>query len=202
MNMRKLILGTAAGTAAMMASTAAQAQDYYLGQIILVANNFCQRGSIEAAGGLLAVSTNTALFSLYGVTFGGNGQTTFGLPDLRGRMPNNWGQGQGLSPYDVGQVGGAETLQLNVTNLPMHTHTAQMQAIAAGPTTNDPSSARFADFPSGTNIYNKTTPPNVNMRFNTAQTASAGNNLPMPLHSPYLTLRYCVITTGLFPSRP
>src|SRR2546423_3025403 len=94
----------------------------YLGMIIIVPYNFAPRGWAFCAGQILPIAQNTALFSLLGTTFGGNGQTTFALPDLRGRYPIGMGQGPGLSNYDLGQVGGTETVTLNVNQLPPHNH--------------------------------------------------------------------------------
>lgn len=202
MKTRKLLLSAMAGGSALLVAAPAQAQEYYLGQIILVANSFCQKGSAEANGAILPIMQYTALFSLYGNTYGGNGTTTFALPDLRGRAAINWGQGPGLSDYVLGQVGGTETTTLTYNQLPIHTHAAVMRAVAGNPTTTNPQNAAFADYPSGVNIYNKTTPPDANMAPNTAHTGPAGNSQPVQLHSPYLVLRFCVMMQGIFPSRP
>jgi microcystin-dependent protein len=94
----------------------------FIGQIILVPYNFAPRGWAFCNGQLLPIAQNTALFSLLGTTFGGNGQTTFALPDLRGRVPISSGQGPGLQDYDLGQVGGSETQTLTVSEMPIHTH--------------------------------------------------------------------------------
>src|SRR2546423_1016337 len=90
----------------------------FLGMIIIVPYNFAPRGWAFCAGQILPIAQNTALFSLLGTTYGGNGQTTFALPDLRGRVPNSSGQGPGLSNYDLGQVGGTESTTLTNANLP------------------------------------------------------------------------------------
>ena len=94
----------------------------FLGQIMLVPYNFAPRGWAFCNGQVLPISQNTALFSLLGTTYGGNGQTTFALPDLRGRVPNSSGQGPGLENYDLGQVGGFESVTLTVNEMPAHTH--------------------------------------------------------------------------------
>src|SRR6201996_9722179 len=98
-----------------------------LAMIYLFASNFAPQGYALCNGQILAISTNTALFSLIGTFYGGNGQNNFALPDLRGRTPihagGNSGQGTGLSPYVLGQTGGVETVTLNTSQMPQHTHT-------------------------------------------------------------------------------
>src|SRR5687767_9318635 len=96
----------------------------FLGQIQAFGFNFAPRGWAQCQGQLLAINTNTALFSLLGTTYGGNGQTTFALPDFRGRTMVGQGQGPGLSAYTIGQVGGTESVTLTSNNLPAHTHIA------------------------------------------------------------------------------
>jgi microcystin-dependent protein len=103
----------------------------FIGMIILVGFNFAPRGWAVCNGQLLPISQNTALFSLLGTTYGGNGQTTFALPDLRGRVPNGMGQGPGLSNYTIGQVGGVEGVTLTVNQMPAHTHVITPGGLAA-----------------------------------------------------------------------
>src|SRR5690242_20983611 len=94
-----------------------------IAEIRMFAGNFAPRNWAFCASQILSIAQNTALFSLLGTTYGGNGQTTFALPDFRGRTPVGWGQGPGLSNYDLGQVGGTETSTLTVQTMPAHTHT-------------------------------------------------------------------------------
>src|SRR5580704_15922794 len=94
----------------------------FLGMIITVGFNFAPRGWALCNGQLMPISQNTALFSLLGTTYGGNGTTTFALPNLQSRVPVHFGQGPGLSPYVIGQSGGAETVALTINQLPAHTH--------------------------------------------------------------------------------
>src|SRR5436853_7748499 len=94
----------------------------FIAEIVMFAGNFAPRGWAFCQGQILAIAQNTALFSLLGTTYGGNGQTTFALPDLRGRVPNSAGQGPGLQNFDLGEVGGVETVTLQVTEMPAHTH--------------------------------------------------------------------------------
>src|SRR5690349_1980525 len=119
--------------------------DPFLAMVILFGGNFPIRGWSLCQGQILSIAQNTALFSLLGTTYGGNGQTTFALPDLRGRVARGWGQGPGLSNIDLGQVSGTETITLTINNMPSHNHTAngtgltvsQSASTAAG-TTNTP----------------------------------------------------------------
>src|SRR5215211_7135341 len=94
----------------------------FIGQIMLVPYNFAPRGWAFCSGQILPIAQNTALFSLLGTTYGGNGQTTFALPDLRGRVPMSFGQGAGLPNHSLGEVAGAETITLLQTQMPAHTH--------------------------------------------------------------------------------
>lgn len=202
MKMRNVLLAALGGAGALAGASPAMAQDYYLGQIITVANNFCPYGTMEATGTILPIAQYTALFSLYGTMYGGNGQTTFALPDLRGRAPNGEGSGPGLSTYDQGEVGGVPSTTLTVLNLPSHTHTGVMRAAAVTPNSDNPANAVFADFPSGQSVYNNNTATNVTMAFGTVIFTPSGSNNPVPTLSPYLVLRYCVVMNGIFPSRP
>ncbi|MEY2927140.1 MAG: hypothetical protein RL367_1617, partial [Pseudomonadota bacterium] len=100
--------------------------DPFIGTIIQVGFNFAPRNWIQCNGQLLSIAQNTALFSLLGTTYGGNGTTTFAIPNLQGRTPIHVGQGPGLSQYVLGQLSGTETTTVLSTNLPTHTHTATM----------------------------------------------------------------------------
>ncbi|MGH6630282.1 MAG: phage tail protein, partial [Burkholderiales bacterium] len=103
----------------------------FLGMIQIFPYNFAPRGWAFCNGQILPIVQNTALFSLLGTTYGGNGQTTFALPDLRGRFPNSSGQGPGLSNYDLGQVGGTESATLTINQMPTHNHTATFASTSA-----------------------------------------------------------------------
>src|SRR4051812_4210500 len=96
----------------------------FLAEIVMFAGNFAPRGWAFCNGQILSIAQNTALFSLLGTTYGGNGQTTFSLPDFRGRSPVGTGQGPGLATIDLGEVSGAEAVTLLTTQMPVHTHTA------------------------------------------------------------------------------
>ena len=113
--------------------------DPLLASIILFAGNFAPRGFYLCQGQILSIAQNTALFSLLGTTYGGDGRTTFALPDLRGRVPVGQGQGPGLSNYDLGEVSGTESTTLLVTNLPQHNH--PLIATSEAGSTSDPTGA-------------------------------------------------------------
>lgn len=170
----------------------------YLGELILTPYNFCPRGYASAAGQILAISQNTALFSLLGTTYGGNGQTTFALPDLRGRAPLNAGQGPGLSNYDLGQIGGTESTTLTIQQMPAHNH--QVQASNQVGTFGGPSERYLGSSTTdGNKIYYEGT-PNKTMAAN--MLTMAGSSQPFSLLNPYLALNWCIALEGVFPPRP
>ena len=122
----------------MSASTPKQAEaqsEPFIGQVMVVGFNFCPRGWAPANGQLLPISQNTALFSLYGTNYGGDGRTTFGLPDLRGRVVIGMGQSPGMSSYHLGQRVGAETVTLNTMEIPSHNHPGNAHGTTAATAT-------------------------------------------------------------------
>lgn len=153
----------------------------FIGQLALVGFNFCPRGWAPAEGQLLPIADNQSLFSLLGTIYGGDGRTTFALPDLRGRVPVHAGQGPGLSNYSQGQSGGAETVTLTTNEMPVHNHTFTELTNSNGSTEGLVVRSGGGDQPTATT--------------NTGASA-AHENRP-----PYLTLRYCIALTGIFPSR-
>lgn len=166
----------------------------FIGQLMLVPYNFAPRGWAFCNGQLLSIAQNTALFSLLGTTYGGDGVTTFALPDLRGRAALSSGQGPGLQNYDLGQVGGTETVTLTTAEMPAHNHgvsAVEDDAVAALPT-----NALLANItPAG---YSSS-PTNTTM--SPAMIQMAGRSLPHENRSPYLTLNYVIALEGIFPSR-
>jgi microcystin-dependent protein len=172
----------------------AQAEPF-LGQLMVVGFNFCPRGWAPAAGQILSISQNTALFALLGTMYGGNGQTTFALPDLRGRVPVGVGQGPGLSNIDQGEVGGSESHTLLVSEMPMHSHTAF--GSTSLPSSLSPTGKQLAR-QDRVNMY--TNPGSLTPL--AAQTiGTAGGSQPFPLRDPYLGLQWCIAVQGIFPSR-
>jgi microcystin-dependent protein len=167
--------------------------DPFIGELRLFGFTFAPRGWALCNGQILSIAQNTALFSLLGTTYGGNGQTTFALPDLRGRVPIHFGQGPGLSNYAQGEVAGVESVTLNTTQLPAHTH----QVAAASTATSKSPSGALPAFTSGGSSYGTT--PDLAML--PGMVGPSGNNLPHENRQPYLALNWCIALQGIFPSR-
>ncbi len=184
--------------------------DPFIGQVWLVGYNFAQRGFSLCSGQLLPISQNTALFSLLGTTFGGDGRTTFGLPDLRGRAPIGVGSGAGLTNRQWGERGGLEQTVLTVNEMPSHTHTAvfttkNLVAQRASGTKRNPEGNFLAGDSSSDNTYIDTSTASVNMNAECLDLAvtntNAGSNIPFSVMSPYLGMYYEIALQGVFPSR-
>lgn len=195
-------LALALGLPALLAALPAQATcsaEPMLASICITAANFCPRGYAEAAGQILPIAQNTAVFSLMGTTFGGDGRTTFALPDLRGRVPVGVGQGPGLSSVVDGQVWGSETTTLTQAQMPVHSHTAQAMGTASAGNTDSPAGAvpaklaRYNQYSSGA--------ADAAMGAGTVAIGSAGGSQPFSVRDPSLGLRYCIALQGIFPSR-
>jgi microcystin-dependent protein len=186
----------------------------YLAMIFMFGGNFTIFGFAQCVGQTLAISQNTALFSLLGTTFGGNGTTNFQLPDLRSRFPVGAGQGLGLSNYILGQAGGAEIMTLTANNLPAHSHTVAISvtvsasntaATANVPTVGTSTLGVPVDPYSGDaiNLFNGGAP---NIALNTlaqanGTTGTAGSSQPFSIVPPYLALNFEIALQGIFPSR-
>ncbi len=169
----------------------------YLGMIILVPYNFAPRGWAFCAGQILPIAQNTALFALLGTTFGGNGQTTFALPDLRGRVPMGAGQGPGLDPYSLGTVLGTEEITLTVNQMPAHGHPATANAIDDDGSSGSPTGKSLASINNGYAAGN----PTAVMNAGVVKVANAGGSQPHDNMQPCLALNYCIALEGIFPSR-
>jgi microcystin-dependent protein len=177
----------------------AQAQDKYLSEVFPVAFDFCPRFTLPANGQQLAIQQNQALFSLLGTTYGGNGVTTFALPDLRGRSPMHTGQGPGLSSVTDGQVFGTETTTLTVANMPAHTHADQMRVSRVNGTTNTAVNGYIAR--AGNNVYTSVQPTGDLMPADAITSSIVGGGQAFSNMQPGLVINYCVVVLGLFPSR-
>jgi microcystin-dependent protein len=192
----------------------------YLGQILQGGWNFAPRGTAFCNGQLISIAQNSALFALLGTQFGGNGQTTFALPNLQGRSMVHWGTGPGLSNIQIGQSSGAEQITLLSTQMPQHTHTATFTSTSTlGASTtkatlqapaNGAVLARTKDGatpgPSLPLIYLPSgTATDVNLGgLNVAGTvtnAIAGGSQPVAIRNPYLGITHVIATAGIFPSR-
>lgn len=203
MKLKSLLAASALASASMLAAPApASAQsDPLLGQLMLFGGNFCPRGWSGAEGQLLAISSNSALFSLFGTMYGGDGRTTFGLPDLRGRAPISTGQGPGLPNYVQGSRGGSTQFTLTVNQMPSHTHTGTLAASSADGNSNSPVRNSFAKTTNGTNGYITGNPAINNMHPDVLRINNTGGGQSVNKVSPYLTMRWCVALVGVFPSR-
>lgn len=192
------------GLAGTLTPQAAQAgSDPFIGEIMMVGYTFCPRGWANANGQLLPIAQNTALFSLYGTQFGGDGRTTFGLPDMQGRVAMGQGRGPGLSQRNVGQKFGSETNTITINNMPSHNHGVSVTlnsvptpGVSASPTGQMPAlSSVGAIYGAGAG----TAPMAANAATVTQQNQGGGqamNNI-----QPTQVLRYCVALQGIFPSR-
>ncbi|MBU2940087.1 tail fiber protein [Lacinutrix sp. C3R15] len=173
------------------------AQDAYLGDIKLTAVYFVQSGWMECDGSLLPIAQNTALFSLLGTQYGGDGITTFALPDLRGRVPIGQGAGPGLPSYSQGNQGGLHTTTLVEANLPAHNHSVNAvveDGDSESPTNNYPAGTKLLDKEYSTGESTTATVMNENMIGNTGS-GTAVNNM-----QPYTTLRYVICVSGYYPT--
>lgn len=184
--------------ALMGLSQTAQAQEQFIAEIRLFAGNFAPRGWAFCHGQILPIAQYTALFSLLGTTYGGNGQTTFALPDLRSRVAIHQGQGPGLSSYSLGEQGGTETNTLNASQLPVAAPSLNARNEVGN--TDDPTNAVLAKPSNGVMIYRSGTSANVNM--NAASISGLGGGQPVNNIQPYLGLNYIICLEGIYPSRP
>jgi microcystin-dependent protein len=187
--------------------------DAFVGQILVIPFNFAPKGFAMCHGQLMPINLNTALFSLLGTTYGGDGKTTFALPDLRGRVPLKFGQGPGLTAYVEGETGGTETMALIATQLPQHTHAVDTSAMTA--------TARCSGAPGNQGSPVGTVPAvgaggaltysnagaDAPMSAaaiamgGTLTAANAGASQPHDNRQPYLALNYCIALQGIFPPR-
>lgn len=186
--------------------------DPFIGEIVMFGGNFAPRGWALCNGQLLAISQNSALFSILGTTYGGDGRTTFALPDLRGRSPIHAGTGPGLSTIKLGQRGGAEYHTLNVLEMPNHFHSAMTLkgTIAVNDedaTTDDPAGANFGLAQSSAgdiSLYNTEANSKVmgaNAVTITGNTLATGGNQSFYMRNPFEAVNYIIAMVGVYPSR-
>ncbi|MER9351167.1 tail fiber protein [Mesorhizobium sp. M0011] len=171
--------------------------DPFVAEIRIFPFNFAPTGWAWCDGQLLPLSQNTALFSLLGTTYGGNGKSNFALPDLQGRAPMHPGQGPGLSLHDLGETGGSETVSLLESEMPMHAHFVQAApSIVSGDSNIAPGNA-FAKSSQG-NVY---VAPGSIVSLSDQTIAPAGGDQPHNNLQPYLTCYFCIALQGVFPPR-
>lgn len=176
--------------------------DPFVAEIRLFPFNFAPKGWAWCDGQVLPISQNTALFSLLGTTYGGDGESTFALPDLQGRAAMHPGQGPGLSLRDLGETGGVETVTLLETEIPSHRHTLRADSLEA--THNRPADGRMLAASMGGAVY---VPPAGSAAPSPAAAspsmlAPAGGSQPHNNLQPYLTFYWCIALQGVFPARP
>jgi microcystin-dependent protein len=167
----------------------------FLGQIMAVGFGFAPRGWAFCDGQLLAINSNTALFSLLGTTFGGDGRTTFQLPDLRGRSIVHAGQGPGLDNIRQGQSGGAYTITLQTAHLPAHAHTGSMKLGGS------PEEAGAGHFIGANQAIYTEDPGSGAVNAGAVTTNNTGGGQAFNSRNPYLGIYYCIALEGVYPSR-
>jgi microcystin-dependent protein len=171
--------------------------DPFVAEIRIFPFNFAPTGWAFCDGQILPLSQNTALFSLLGTTYGGDGKSNFALPDMQGNAPMHPGQGPGLSLHDLGETGGSETVSLLESEIPAHSHSMGAQNVPLG-TVQTPAGNTFSHPASG-NLFNKANPAVVAM--NDSTLAPAGGDQPHNNMQPYLTLNFCIALQGVYPPR-
>jgi microcystin-dependent protein len=169
--------------------------DQFLAEIRIFPFNFAPRGWEMCNGQILAISQNTALFSLIGTFYGGNGTTNFALPNFQGNVPVHQGNGVGLSPYATGETGGSAAVILNATQIPAHTHTFSGDPASKKELNNAGNAVPAA---ASSPAYSNST-PNTTMAGTMLNPGSAA--LPHDNMQPYLTLNFCIALTGIYPAR-
>ena len=175
----------------------AKAQEGFIGEIRMFAGNYAPQGWAFCQGQLLSISQNTALFSILGTTYGGDGRVTFALPNLSGRVPVGVGQGAGLTNRQLGEMSGTETVTLTTAQMPAHSHT--VNAVTADGNQNLPTNS----FPANTKTLDKeysTVAPNTTM--NPTMIGVSGGSQPFGVMQPSLGMNYIICVNGIYPSRP
>jgi microcystin-dependent protein len=180
----------------------------FIGIVKLFAGNFAPRGWALCNGQLLSIAQNTALFSILGTTYGGNGQTTFALPNLQGAVAIGAGTGQGIN-YALGQVAGTPTVTLNTNNLPAHSHSGAGKISVSSSNATDSTPVADASIATPGSLISRvftptlgfaTATPSVNLSTNLT-IPSVGNNIPVSVMQPYLAMNYIICLEGIYPSR-
>lgn len=173
--------------------------DPFVAEIRIFPFNFAPKGWAFCNGQLMPISQNTALFSLLGTTYGGDGKSTFALPDMQGNVPLGEGQGQGLSERFLGEMSGSETVTLLTSEIPVHSH-GLMSDNEDEADLEQPSPEVTLARSKGGFAYNPATSPLTNLAFQALP--PAGGGLPHNNMMPYLTLNFCIALQGVFPPRP
>jgi microcystin-dependent protein len=197
--MKKLVISALAAAAAFGFAPAATAQagDQFLGQLKSFGFDFCPQGWARADGALYPVAQNTALFSLLGTQFGGDGRNTYAVPNLNQRMAMGPGRGPGLPARIIGQTLGTQTVTLTSANLPRHDH--RFMASANSQAQNTPENGSFPTYGAAVQAYAAQGSSDVSM--NSPTIANAGGSQPLNIQQPVLAMTWCIATVGIYPSR-
>jgi microcystin-dependent protein len=174
----------------------------YVGELRIFAGNYAPQGWHLCDGSLLPINEYEALYTLLGTAFGGNGQTTFGLPDLRGRVPIHNGTGRALTQVTLGQLAGTEKVTLTAANLPAHSHT--LMATAAAGTVSSPAGAVVATATKPVYVTNATPPSDTlptPVAMNGASVSLAGGTTPVSIIQPSTVVNYIIAIVGIYPSQ-
>ncbi|RYF23608.1 MAG: hypothetical protein EOO33_13560 [Comamonadaceae bacterium] len=198
---RRLALRSACGLAVLAACAQARADsEPFVGSLMAMAGqpggSKCPRDWLPAEGQLLPIQQNAALFSLLGLTYGGNGTTNFALPDMRGRAAVGMNQGPGLTALGWGEQGGRPSTTLSPANLPAHSH--GLAATTAAATHSTPDAGRTLAQAQNAGVYASGSSPQVVL----GSSGPVGGNTPVPTMSPYLVIHWCIALRGDFPQRP
>ncbi|WP_206741814.1 phage tail protein [Hyphomonas johnsonii] len=193
--MTRMIAAAGLATSMAMLAQPAQAQEKMMGEIFMTGANFCPRGSLNADGRLLPISEYSAMFSLFGTMYGGDGRTTFALPDLRGRVPVNAGHGPGLSPRSMGQRVGSESHTLTTAQMPAHTHMLDGSA-TDGDAAESPEGDVFVVESRDADAEGTGTVPSA-----AVATGKTGGSQAFSKLNPSLAINFCVAMYGTYPSR-
>ena len=177
----------------------ASMSDPFIGEIKLFAGNYAPYGWAFCDGQIMQIAQNTALYTILGTTYGGDGKTTFALPNLKGRIPLHFGQGTALTNHVLGEAFGSETVTLATNQMPAHSHSAIVKAANAG-TTNQPQNNLFGKI-ARSNIYNTPDATLANMAEGSVALANSGGSLPHSNMQPYLTLSFIIAVMGIYPIR-
>lgn len=179
-----------------------------IGQILFFASNFAPRNWAFCAGQILSIAQNTALFSILGTTYGGDGRVTFGLPDFRGRIPIGTGQGPGLAPQQLGEVAGSPTHTLIITEMPAHSHPTTLSVpVSSGnaPVGGESPAGHVLATPTGgaiDSIYTAPASSTGNMGgVSVSMSTIAGSSQPVSNQQPYLGMNFVICMSGVFPAR-
>ena len=201
MKIRTLLIAATAFAGSLSFNTISHAgSNPFIAETMVFGGNFCPRGWARMDGQLLSISSNTALFSLLGTTYGGDGRTTFGLPDVRGRSIIGDGSGAGLSTFRIGQRGGQETTTLTEPNMPSHTHRVAVATNRGRANSTDPAGNVFGTADSDTYVSGGNARGNF-MSEDTIQLNSAGSGTAFENRDPYIAMTNCIALIGVFPSR-